>query len=355
MTKGEIWLPTSSIPQILEFWTESCKELGELTLESWSDLQEVLQGWVWPNILGRELTEEEIDRRRDVARRIVSSLVEKAQEHPGLALALKSWADLMEFSLTLPEDEGFSVIFPLTDHLSPENWEEEEEKRRQAARALATNWARRPEKDVVRLLARFAAEARTFGTQESQATSEFFLMLASQVEAPEEWLNEFLAERLPASWVNPILERVVRHRHRGWEKILELLLENDEYSWLAGGVTIRSEGIPRSLLDTALARIPDNLVETACHRKQVPLDTLKSLLGHEREEIAVAAAVGEWLSEPRGEVRPQIRAEWRAALIRLGSAGNVERSRPGQSYWLREILSSDPDLAAARLEARSRR
>lgn len=352
VTIGGTLLPTSSVPQLLELWTETRKELGELTPESWSELQELLQDWVWPDMNGRELTEKEIDRRRDLARRIVSDLVGQAQEHPGLALALKRWADWTGIPLPLPKDEDFSVLFPLMDHITPEKWDEERERQRQAARELATRWTLQPAQKSVRELARFAAEARIFGLEDSEATSEFFVILARQVETPGEWLSTFLKNRLPAQWLRPLLERVVRQRPLGWDQTLKLCLESEEYAWLAGGIVIRSEGIPQDLIDAALARLSADSIETACLQRRVPLETLRTLLEHEREEIAVAAAAGEWLSEPRGEVRPQVGAEWRSAVLRLGAGGGVERRPPGQKFGFKAILGSDPDLAAAWLVAR---
>jgi hypothetical protein len=345
-------LPTSSIPQILELWIEVRRELGQMTPETWSELEQILQDWVWPNILGRELSETETNDYRVVARRIVSDLADSADEHQGLALALRKWADWAELSLPIPENQVFAAIFPPTENLTPDTWEEEKEKQRLKARELATRWALRPPLEVAQELNRFADEARVFGHRESDATSEFFQTLAGQIEAPENLLNAFLEERLPASWLGPVLERVVRQRHEGWQQILEHCLEVVDYTWLAGDIVIRTEGISRELIDAALSRLSAGFVEDACLRRQVALDTLEVLLTHEREDIAVAAAIGEWLSEPKGEVRSEIHAQWRTTMLRFGSAGRVERSLRGPMFWLKEILSSDPHLALAWLKAR---
>ncbi len=345
-------LAGSDIPRMVDLWAEVLEEVEELTPESWSELEESLQVWAWPKVLGREPTQEESECCRDVARQIVSDLVGRAQGRPGFLLALKKWADRIELPLPLPDTEGFAVLFPLTDHLSAETRRDGLAAQAQAARELARRWASRPPQEVSRQLASYAAEAQSFGHGGSNAIWVFFRALADLVDAPEDWLRAFLKDRLPAHWLNPCFEKVVAENRPGWRRILALCLEDDDYAWLAGNIAIRFEGIPERLIDTALTKLPGDVIETACLRRQVPLDTLRSLLEHQRGEIAVAAAAGEWNSDPQGKVQPQIQAEWRKAVLRLGSAGGAERELRGQTYWLKEILNSDPDLAIAWLEAK---
>jgi hypothetical protein len=338
-------LPISSVPRMLELWAEVRENLGELTPESWSELSETLRGWVWPSF-GREPIEQEGVSYRTVAKQIVSDMADFAQGRPGLLLALKGWANRIDIPLSLPEHD-YAVLFPLSDHVTAENRTEEEDKQARAAQELAAHWASRPRREVVRQLASYAAEALSFGYRDSLASRVFFNALVDAVDSPEQWLRAFLEERLPASWLSPLLERVVQQRHVGWEQSLVLCLQSDDYSWVAGDLAIRSEGIPTELIESALTRLPSDSVETACLRRRVPLETLRRLLEHGSEEIAVAAAVGEWFSEPRGEVRPQISSEWRAAVLRLGSAGGVELRPPGSKFGFESILASDSDLAAA--------
>lgn len=345
------FLPASRVPQMLDLWTEIRKDFDELTQESWSELEETLRGWEWPTNLRREPTEEETVRYRAVAKRIVSDLAEHAKERPGLYMALKRWANRIELPLALPHDD-YAVLFPLSNRITAQNWKEEEDKQAQAARELAARWASHPRQEVGRQLAWYSAEVRSFGNRDSLASGVFFRALADAVDAPEQWLSTFLEERLPDSWLGPLLKKVVQQRHAGWKQTLVNSLEDDDYSLLAGDLVIRSVGIPQEMIDTALARLPADSVETACLRRRVPLETLRSLLEHGREEIAVAAAAGEWLSEPRGEVRPEIRAEWRSAMLRLGSTGEIELSPPGTRFGFESILGSDPDLAADWLLAR---
>ncbi|MCP5069151.1 MAG: hypothetical protein GY946_21525, partial [bacterium] len=279
-----------------------------------------------------------------------ADLVGRASGRPGLISALKRWANRIGLPLALSEDEDFAVIYPSIDHLNPENWEEEEAKQRRAARALATSWASRPPPEVSRQLAWYATEARTFGHQESEVIEEFFHTRVGAVDAPGEWLRVFVQERMSATWLSRALERMVRERRVGWEGVLELCFESDDYGWLAADIAIRTEGVSETMIDSALGRLSPNRVVSACLGQWVPTDTLRSVLEHERQEIAIAGAVGEWLSKPRGEVRPQIQTPWREAVLRLRSTREAEGSLRGLTSWLEEILGSDPDLAFAWLQ-----
>jgi len=89
-------------------------------------------------------------------------------------------------------------------------------------------------------------------------------------------------------------------------------------------------------------------VEVLCLRGQVTTNFLRRLFCHPNDGVAAAAAVGEWHADPKGEVRPEIKECWRAALIRCGS----KQQRDAIRLFIREILAKDPRLAFDWLLAR---
>lgn len=70
-------------------------------------------------------------------------------------------------------------------------------------------------------------------------------------------------------------------------------------------------------------------------RKQIPEATLLRLLQHPDFSISGSAAIGEWVSEPQGEVRKSVYNGWRRAILHI----EVDE------YWLGQILSKDSSLA----------
>lgn len=173
-------------------------------------------------------------------------------------------------------------------------------------------------------------------------------------EEPEVWLKAFLAENLPGYLVSPFLERIVELRRVGWEEEVESALALKPLAWSAHSLILTLPDPPAPLLDRALGIAADFVmqIESLCSRKEVPLSTLKRLFGL-HWEVALAAAVGEWVAGPKLAVREEIRTEWRAAILRA-KTGEYEEARQivGLQYWLRVILVRDADLSLDWLRVR---
>jgi hypothetical protein len=97
------------------------------------------------------------------------------------------------------------------------------------------------------------------------------------------------------------------------------------------------DSVPEGLLNRALVVLQrhSDMAELLCLRDQVPEPTLRMMLRHESPAVSTAAAVGDWCSTPRGEIRESIKDDWRAAILRA----------EGCEHWLSEILKSDKALA----------
>ena len=169
------------------------------------------------------------------------------------------------------------------------------------------------------------------------------------VAAPEAWLDALVQLEAPADLVEPFLRiNLGKHWVRS-EQILEQCLSSERYVWLATEILLQSPDPPDHLFEVALEKVAQfpQLVETLCLRNQVPLPNLRALLEHRTWEVALAAAVGEWLSDPKGEVRAAIAASWRDAILR---AQPDEHS--GTRFWLGEIFAEKPDVAFDWLHSR---
>jgi hypothetical protein len=348
-------LGESSVPKILSLWSELKEVLREFTKETWSELEEAIHEWVHPEIPGIQLSEKHLKRMWRVPRQILTDLLRLSKGNPGLQLALLQWAGRVKMSLDVKPDPDFAVLYPLEDHLTPENWQEEEKKENKAALALAGKWATHTPEDVARKLVYYGEQAEVFQHQESRLVWVLCRGLAEEVSAPEVWLMTFVRYGLGAISVEPFLARVLVERKGGWREALAETLAVDRYSGLAACALLESEGLPSELTDAALEAIvsrPD-LIQTSSLRGAIPSPTLQSLLVSPDMEIVLAAAIGEWLAPPRGQVRIEVVAEWRKAILSAGKGGGIDRSRLHRShYWLKQILRSDPELAYAWLGAR---
>lgn len=350
-------LPAKFVPEILSLWSEVRGLIVELTRETWTELEDLLQHWVYPETLtlGRPLPDETVTEMRRVPQQILQDIQGLADERPGLQWALLKWAERLEISLDLEVDEEFGILFPLQEHITSENWQQEEAALDEAARRYAAACSSRPPEEMVERLAFYQREAETFSHTMMEVPHAFYRALAQTVGRPEEWLASLLDHKIDAGYVGYFLMRVVREKRPGWRTFLGDSLESHEYERLAATEIIRSEGIDEELLQRALDRVPAHHVEAACQRKEVPLPNLRELLRHPNEEIALAAAVGEWLSDPEKGVRDELWLQWKEAILRYGTKTEVDRfSHRGTGYWLKAIFIWSPALALEWLLARIR-
>jgi hypothetical protein len=132
---------------------------------------------------------------------------------------------------------------------------------------------------------------------------------------------------------------------------VERCLEDDGLNWMAASLLFELPDPPATLLARALevASKEPSRVESICTRKEVPLATVKLFLHHPNWEVSLAAAVGEWVSDPQKSVRSELLEAWRSAVVRA----SVREDAP-DSYWLEMILASDGELAFDWLNARLR-
>ncbi len=339
-------LPGSAVPEMLRLWERVRVAIPALDLEIWNDLENALHWWLYPNLPRADLGEDELEPFRRMAGQVLRDLVPFAEGHPGLTAALLERARDIGVDLELEVDPDFETLYPSFPPVSgPDGLRSVHEARRTAektARSLARNWADRPPRDVVEDLARYAEEARwirsSLGTR-----PEFEDALVKAVEAPEQWLNVLLEEGGLSTLAGHLLYRVVGEQRPGWKPLLERCLSARQYSWAASRRVLELPDPPEALLESAIAVTEPQIVEAACLQGRVSVATLARLLAGTDPRIAVAAAAGEWLSEPRQTVRSEVREQWRAVVlsIRESELGDW----PEGEFWLKEMLSNDGDLA----------
>lgn len=347
-------LPPGASSEILKLWAAVRPRIEPHVRALWREIEEVLRSWVHPHVYGRMPTTEELDRYQSVARRVILDLVEVADGHPGLATALAAWGEKVGAEVALPESPGFSTLFPEDLLLRDAEDADGEIRQAQAAADLAERLSREQPEATARRLAFFGEEARAFlpGHRGWHTRVRFASALAENVTDPMGWLDAMMAAGLEAPWLSPLLERIVAEGV-GANRAVGHCLEADAYRWLGALAAIRAPELSEQVLETALAEVPEHIVEVACDRGEVPVSTLRRLLRHPRRPVALAAAVGEWLADPRGTVRPELEGDWRSAVRRARGTARADRiERSGQHHWMREILSSDDELASEWFRAR---
>ncbi|HEV7517308.1 MAG TPA: hypothetical protein VGR07_13480, partial [Thermoanaerobaculia bacterium] len=251
-----------------------------------------------------------------------------------------------EIDLSLSEDAVFALLYPgEVGHAGPTPIA--------SITDLAVEWAERSPLEIADRLAAYERAAEQAGRHGRYRLFALCRALAAAAPRPEAWLDAFLARGF-YGWAVPFLEQDVARRREGWERRLLSALAVDPLTEAAAALTLRLADPPPELRERALdevARTP--LLAETLAREGVPLPALRALLAVRRWQTALAAALGEWLAPPSGEVRPELVVEWTAAVLRARTAEYEETAETlGLQHGLRLVLGGEPDLALAWLETR---
>lgn len=348
-------LPAEGLREIERIWEECQDAIQEIDKASWEHLSSVLWDWMHPEYSARggPVSEEQEQAMGALAERILKDLALRAQESASLSAELSRLAEEIGLDLGLRNDPVYQLLYPPPD-TSLEDRPEREASQMEALRKLATEWSGGTPKEAAVRIAFYEREAQRVGYSWIENAASFCRVLAQSVEQPEVWLREFLAEDLRSSLISPFLTRIVELHRVGWEEEVEQALASDVLAGSALSLILTLPDPPFHLLCRALGVATDFVrsIETLCLRKEVPLSTMKALLDL-HWEVALAAAVGEWVGTPKGEVRDEIRTEWRNAILRAKTKDyKAVRQTVGLQYWLGVILARDADLSLDWLRTR---
>jgi hypothetical protein len=349
-------VPTERLKEIVSIWEEVRDTITLAEESEWEHLQETLFAWVYPDYAGKsEEVPEETERvMHSFAAQILRDLTPLVQDRPGLTAAIEDLAGEIGIELPSHRDLTFELLYPSRDEWIARNLEGIT--LGESLKALASQWVQRNPIEVADQIARYEGEARAISRNWPRRVSELCAEIASMTDQPDLWLESFIQKDLAGDLIDPFLRRIAGSRTVDWEARIESLLDHERFAWIAAELILKSPAVPLRLLERALnvAVHRPELLETLCLRGLIPLPTLKTCLEAPRPDVALAAAIGEWLADPRAQVRPEISAAWRAAILRGSLEDNFRSSRSSSSGWLSEILAQDPDLAFAWLQARLR-
>jgi len=339
-------LSAGALERMAGVWAEARAAVREIDAASWPYLKDALWTWVYPRYAARsnEVPAATCDSMRNFAATVLRDLRPLAADSPGLSAGLKDLGGRIRVDLELSEDPDFARLYP--------SREEELERRRaglgepdEELRTIAQNWAELPPAETARKLARFEQAATWIGRTWPRRASGFCRLLAGQVLEPESWLVSFLEQGLPVDLSASFLEAVVERRRPSWQQAVAGYLEDRRIAAAAASCVLRMSEAPPELRHRAIDVVGEfpQLVETLGLGREVPTETLRALLAHESPEAALAAALGEWASDPFGEVREEVSGPWRGAILR--SATGDEKATAVSEHWLAQILGKDPELA----------
>ncbi len=337
-------LPLARIGEMTDVWEEIREAVGVVDAETWPFLTGGLWSWIYPShvLAGQDLPEKLREQMHAFAALVLEDLAARV-DGPGLAAGLVRLARKMNLDLSLELDPIFELLYPAED-------KEAEAEATEAIRELAARWAvtKRPA-EAAKSLAWYESEAdRIAHLKWPPRAQELCRLMAEDVPNPAPWLAALVDVEIPSALIQPFLEKTVKLRPKGWKRLVEKCLGAGSLMPFAAALVLEQAAVPDKLRELAFDKVIALpwLVERLSWRNELPLAILKGLLLHADWKVAVAAAVGVWLTEPRGQVGEAVAEPWRAAII-SASGDEREIESLGFQYWLGEILGKDSKLAFA--------
>jgi hypothetical protein len=348
------FVPAAVLNQLADLWRQQLLPRFSLSRPSLGPIREVLWKLVHPVVpAGGEVSEEQRQAAHALARTIIDDLGPLAREHPGVMRTLADLAASIGHELEYENDQVYDLLFPLDpvprgDH---EGWSR---RQREAMNEIAEQWRNRPPEEVAAIIQKASVEAALVDHNWPDNRGILAYELARSVPALEVWLDAMVGAGLGGVVCEPFLDRSVKSRSSGWERHLEAAFERDDLVMAALRLGLTVLELPASIRQVAIerAQYSPQSIETLALRGELPVENLGLLLREGSADVKLAAAVGHWMADPKGEVSAELAQVWREIIVGTRFKGeDGVRAAQHSSYWLGEILASDPELAYAWLGA----
>jgi hypothetical protein len=346
--------PVEVIEQLTGLWSRLRATVVALDRSLWSSLRELLWTLVQPLVpAGGQVSDVQRRATRALAEQIVLDILPVAKSRPGLERALRGFAAELELAVDVIRDPTYDLLYPEDPAHEPDFdcWSTAQS---EAMTRLAEDWKdEKPDTAAGRWL-RYRREAEVADHRWPDNNSLLATKLATRVQSPEAWLEAFSDAGLGSVLGAPFLAVIVRCALPGWEKRLAEALESDDLAAAALELSLTIPDLSETLRLAAIARTAPfaATVETWALRGEIPTAVIELVLSEGAPEVALAVAVGHWLADSRGAVESALAAVWRRVILGArGRAADGHQIEGNLGYWLGEILSGDPDLALAWLQA----
>jgi hypothetical protein len=327
-------LTADELAELGALWNRIIDIIRSFDEPSWLAITQAVRAWAYPEV-GRvkHIPDDSWRVMESVLKDVLEKLAAMSRELPGVQQWVREESDRLGFSIETNCDTDFEALFPTEDF---HNWEEFVARQQACMLRVADEWLKLMPHEVATRITRLETEAGVVGKDHPRWTPLLAEHIANSVD-PLAWINVFLRAGLAPDTVWPFLYKLIKARAAGWEDVLLRCLQKERYNFIAVISLLTISDLPSDFIDKLLDNVgkyPDR-VKVCCMRREVPEETLALLLRHQDRAVSTAAAVGEWLADPQGQVRSTLASDWRSAIVRAEV----------NDYWVGEILKRDSSLA----------
>lgn len=325
------------------FWPRVKEFLEKASIQDWGPMFDLLKEWLFPNLVGGNISEEIRSSMRDFAAEMGTDIVDMNADSPGVLSHISRIFKRFDRQLAIFLDPEFDTLYPQEDW--GRDYEKIQAKQAIAAEKLAKDWSLQEPRDIARRMVQYEIEARKAHLTWPRWSPFVAEKIATEVQSPSTWAHTLIRAGADSELVAPFLEAAASGNYPECPELLEMCLREPRLQFAGISVGLTAIFLPANILPAMMAVLDDrfsNWIEAACMRLQIPDDRVLALLAHSDCCIAAAAAIGEWLATPKGTVRESLKKLWRTAIINC-----LEREYEGE-----EIFRQDPSIAFEWLQLR---
>lgn len=343
MTFSSGLLPLDNIDAIAALWPKFHEIARKHGIQDWKPFTEIIQGWIYPSSrFGQAGGDDYRAKTLPVAQRMIVDLVELCGAHNGFL----RWAYIhaMEAGIDpsiIPVNEEFLRLYPV-EHLS-EDWQAEDKKNAENAEELVQSWEQLQFSEIIARLKRYESEAASMAHNWPRLSTYVCQLLAERHEESEANIIALITSGVPADLVDPFLVAAFK-RGLSVDAALRECIVNDHYRHLAILHTLMCQS-PQLFPD--ISSFLPNYTEYIEHLERggnAPEDIMQALLTHKDKRVRLVAALLEFRSAPKEQVREGLKSEWRTAIAE--GMAEYERARDLRHFYdLDKIIAYDRTLA----------
>ena len=282
-----------------------------------------------------ELPDEVCSWMRNQSSVMMRDLAIRFADHLGVCVRLR---DLFKsanipFEMCIPRE--FEVLYPTVDYsVYPKDGmggiEQQQLEFQAVARSLAVELAQEDPRDVIPRLLEFETSATTAGIVDEGMTEEFVRELTKHICDPYTWAQEAVSIGLEFTMLEPLLRASrIRDRDRAHSLVLEAF--GSETAQRAAVWNVLTDHEPNDVelesalrVVTGMPELDVRLLTGALVRSgTASISTLKRLLCHPSSVVAGLTASHFRLDRSSPSVPPELRHEWRTAILRSDGKGDI--------------------------------
>lgn len=332
LTDGAVTV--SEVNSIGGLWERAFSAIKKIKDADWSLVLNIINKFAFPGPVRGSVDPDFRKTARKIATQMVKDVAVLTKSRMGICRKLKGISQRAQLKVAVPVDKEFEALFPKE---ALEDWEAVQKKWKEAIVKLANKWLSKSPEHIIKRIACFESEAESANINHPRLTPNLCWELSERISDRISWIESMIKAKLKADLIFPFIQRAVLNNESGWKTLIASCINIKDYQRIAIQIVLTLPSPPQYLINKVMQHLEglSDFIKYLCYGNQVPDETMKQLFKHPDPLIAGYAAIGEWSSNPKGEVRASLKDEWRRAII------NFEK----EEFWIGEILSKDSSLA----------